>query len=222
MPGTLVIVTGTTGSGKTTTCIEFVARREDLWLHFGVDIFLSKLVPRKFIDGGPRSADGVHMVPDDANVPDGPAHLQLGRYGAGMIHTMHAMAAAALDAGQNLIMDHITTMNPPLLKDCVEVLGDYPVLFVALRPPLELLGERIDARLPQIIEQLGVEHAKRVNEGTRRVSTYMAREIFAHDCFDLVLDTGALKPPQVADAISARLEEGPGRAFATLAQRLCS
>jgi len=219
MMGTLVVLTGTSGSGKTTTCLEFVSRREDLWLHFGADIFLSKLTPRKFIDGGPRSGDGVHMVPDDPNDPEGPAHLDLGRYGAGMLHAMHEMIAAAVRAGQNMIIDHITTMNPPLLEDCVRVLRHVPVLFVALRPPQEILAARIDSRLPEIVKVLGPEHGKKANDGTKRVSRYMAREIFSHDCFDLVLDTGVLRPPQVCDAISARLSEGPGSAFETLARK---
>jgi hypothetical protein len=48
----------------------------------------------------------------------------------------------------------------------------------------------------------------------------MERAIFRHDCFDLILDSGLLTPPEVADAISARLRKGPGDALATLAQRL--
>lgn len=219
MTGTLIVVTGTTGSGKTTTCKEFIARHDDLWLHFGADIFLGTLVPRKFVDGGPRCHEGLHMAPDDPNVPEGPAHLALGRYGMGMIHSMHEMAAAAIRSGQNVIMDHVTTQHPPILQDCVAVLHTLPVLFVALRLPPEQLDRRIDARLADVIKTLGPEHGKRANEGTRRVSSYMAREIFSHDCFDFTVDTGVLSPTDVADAISARLHEGPGRAFATLARR---
>jgi chloramphenicol 3-O-phosphotransferase len=67
----LVIVTGTTGSGKTTTCKAFVAQAEDLWLHFGVDTMLGTLVPRQFVDGGARGEEGVHMAPDDPADPTG-------------------------------------------------------------------------------------------------------------------------------------------------------
>jgi chloramphenicol 3-O-phosphotransferase len=219
MTGTLIVVTGTTGAGKTTTCREFVSRHDDLWLHFGVDTFLGVLTPRQFVDGGPRSAEGVHMEPDDLNNPEGPAHLALGRYGAAMIHTMHEMAAAALRTGQNIIMDHITTMNPPLLQDCVAVLHRLPVLFVALRPPAEMINARIDARIEEVMKTLGPEHGKRTNEGTKRVSNYMAREIYSHDCFDMMLDTGSLSPSQVAAAISTRLQEGTGQAFTLLAKK---
>lgn len=220
LTGQLVIVTGRNGAGKTTTCEEFVATAAGLWLHFGADLFLSRIVPRAFIDGGPRGTEGVHMVPDDPNDPSGPAHLDLGTYGEGMIQTMHEMAAAAVRYGQNVIMDHVTTMHPPILQDCVTRLHELPVLFVALKPSPELLDARIDARLAEIIERLGPEHGTAANEGTRRVGAYMAREIFSHDCFDLVIDNGELTPQQVVDAIRARLDEGPGEAFKALAQKL--
>jgi hypothetical protein len=95
-----------------------------------------------------------------------------------------------------------------------------PVLFVALRPDQTLLDQRIDARLAEIVASLGPDHGTRANEGTRRVRAYMVREIFSHDCFDLIIDNGALTPGEVVDRIMARLCQGPGEAFATLAGRL--
>src|SRR4030042_950201 len=47
----------------------------------------------------------------------------------------------------------------------------------------------------------------------------MMREIFTHDCFDLVLDSGALTPAEIVEKIKARLQEGPGEAFDKLAQK---
>lgn len=219
MTGQLIIVTGRTGAGKTTTCEEFVDTAEDLWLHFGADLFLSRIVPKAFIDGGDRCTEGVHMEPDDPSNPTGPAHLDLGTYGQGMIRTMHAMAATAVRSGQKVVMDHVTTMHPPLLQDCVAQLHGLPVLFVALQPRDDLLDARLDARLAGIIEMLGVEHGTAANEATRRVGAYMAREIFSHDCFDLVIDNGELTPRQVVEAIRARLADGPGEAFKELASK---
>ena len=60
--GKLLLITGTTGSGKTTTCKEFVARQDELWLHFGADQFLGGVMPRKFVDGGPRAHEGRHLL----------------------------------------------------------------------------------------------------------------------------------------------------------------
>lgn len=217
MTGQLVVVTGTTGSGKTTTCREFVSLADDFWLHFGADMFLGTMTPAKFVDGGSRCSDGLHMVPDDAAKPDGPAHVELGKYGVAMIRTMNEMAAAAVRIGQNVVMDHITTARPAILQDSVAQLHDLPVLFVGLKPSTELLHERIDDRLPEVIKVLGEEQGRKANAATKNVSECMAKEIFCHDMFDLILDTGAMSPPEVVAAITARLSAGPGSAFASLA-----
>jgi len=215
--GQLIVVTGATGAGKTTTCATFIDEAQALWVHFGADLLLGKTLSRRFVDGGARSNEGVHIVPDDPQYPEGPAHLDLGRYGMGLFEAMHEMAAAAVRCGQNVIMDHVTTLHPPLLQDCVARLKGLPVLFVGLKPDPQLLSRRIDERLAGIIESMGPEHGRRANEGTKRVADYMFREIFSHDRFDLVIDNSALPPKAVVAAIVARLEQGPGEAFQTLA-----
>ncbi len=219
MPGQLIIVTGATGAGKTTTCSTLIDEAEDLWVHFGADLVLGKTLSRKFVDGGARSDEGVHMAPDDPANPEGPAHLALGRYGAGLFSAMHEMAAAAVRCGQNVVMDHVTTLDPPLLQDCVARLRGLPVLFVALKPAEHLLAGRIDARLAGIIESMGPEHGRRANEGTKRVSRYMFRQIFSHHHFDLVIDNSDLSPSATVAAIFDRLQQGPGTAFEELALR---
>ncbi len=217
----LVIVTGTTGSGKTTTCKEFVAQADELWLHFGVDTMLGVLVPRKFVDGGARGEEGIHMAPDDPADPDGPAHLSFGKYGAGLIDSYHKMVRTAVENGQQVILDHVATMAPPILPNLVERIADLDTLFVALKPPQAILGTRIEGRIADVEKVLGKEQAARNNAGTRRASEFVAREIFRHDCFDMVLDTGELSPAEVARAILARVESGPpGDALRRLAERL--
>ncbi|MCV7234590.1 phosphotransferase-like protein [Mycobacterium branderi] len=220
MTGRLVVITGTSGSGKTTTCREFIAQADDLWLHFGADIFLGTMTPAKFVDGGSRCTEGLYMRPDDSAAPDGPAHLALGRHGPTMIRTLNEMASAAVRMGQNVVMDHITTARPPILQQCVAQLHELPTLFVALKPSTDLLRKRIDDRLPEVINILGDEQGRKVNAATKSWSESMANEIFCHDEFDLVLDTGALSPPEVAKAIMARLSKGPGTALASLARKL--
>jgi chloramphenicol 3-O-phosphotransferase len=205
----LVIVTGTTGSGKTTTCKEFVALADDLWLHFGVDTMLGTLVPRKFVDGGERGEEGVHMAADDPGNPDGPAHMSFGNHGNRLIDTYHRMVRAAVESGQKMIIDHVATVDPPILPNMLEHFSDLDTLFVALKPPQEILGQRIEGRIAEVEKVLGTEQAARNNAGTRRASRFIAREIFRHECFDMVLDTGALSPAEVACAILGRVETGP-------------
>ena len=218
--GKIVIITGSTGSGKTTTCKEFVGQMDDLWLHFGIDLFLGTVVPRKFVDGGPRSDDGVHMRPDDPARPDGPWHMDMGRYGMAMVRTFHRMAVAAVRSGQNVVLDHIATLDPPLLQDCVACFRDLPVFFVGLRPPPEVIPRRIDERLEQIVAAMGRDHAVRNSENKKRVARFLFDRIFAHDLFDMVIDTDRHSPGEVVRLIAGGMGEGRGTAFGELASRL--
>jgi len=218
--GKIIIITGSTGSGKTTTCNEFVAQMDDLWLHFGIDLFLGSVVPRKFVDGGPRSDDGVHMVPDDLNNPKGAWHMDMGRYGISMIKTFHRMAVAAVRSGQNVVLDHIATLDPPLLHDCVDCFRGLPVFFVGLHPPAEIIPRRIDERLETIVASLGREHAVRNSENKKLVAKYLYDRIFAHDVFDLVIDSNLHSPTEVVEIIASKMGDGHGKAFLELASRM--
>jgi chloramphenicol 3-O-phosphotransferase len=218
--GKIVIVTGSTGSGKSTTCKEFVAQMDDLWLHFGIDLFLGSVVPRKFVDGGPRSDEGVHMAPDNAGEPDGPWHMDMGRFGLSMVMAFHRMAVAAVRSGQNVVLDHIASIDPPLLQDCVNCFRQLPVFFVGLRPPAEVIPKRLDARLEAVVAAIGREHAVRNSENKKRVARYLHEQIFAHDIFDLVIDTNAHAPAEVVKIIAAEMGDGRGKAFEDLASRI--
>ena len=220
MTGHALVITGTTGSGKTTTCGQFVAQIDDLWFHFGVDLFMGKIVPRKFIDGGPRDHEGLHMVPDDSANPEGGRHMVLGELGPHMLRTFHRMAAEGVRQGARIVLDHVCTFDPPLLADLLDAFRGLPVTFVCLKPAPEVVPARIDARLPSIVASLGEEHGRRANDNTKLVSRYMGAEIYAHDCFDLVVDTGIHPPPEVVRLIAARLAAGPGTAFAELTRLL--
>jgi len=218
-PGKVLILTGSTGAGKTTTCNLLVDRLEGLWLHFGIDLMLGKVVPRKFVDGGRCSDQGVHGAPDDPNDPDGPWHLDMGVHGLPVIRSFHRMAAAAVRDGQNLVIDHIATVEPPILQDCVNVFAGLPVFFVALKPPPEVSPHRLDERLESIVATLGREHAVRNSEAKKRVAISLYEHIFAHDLFDLVIDTDRFGPDAVTDLIVANMGDCQGAAFPKLLRR---
>jgi chloramphenicol 3-O-phosphotransferase len=217
--GKAIIVTGSTGAGKTTTCNLLVDRLDGLWLHFGIDLFLGKVVPRKYVDGGRCSGEGVHGAPDDPANPDGPWHLDMGLHGIGLVRAFHRMVAAALGDGQNLVIDHIAMTEPPLLRDCVEALSGLPVWFVALKPPPEVSPQRIDARLETIVATLGREHAVRNSEAKKRVAASLYDSIFRHDCFDQTIDSQRNDPEAVVAQIMAAMGDCRGSAFPELARR---
>jgi len=217
-PGKIILITGSTGAGKTTTCGLLTDRLDGLWLHFGVDLVLGKLVPRKFIDGGRCAEEGVHSIPDDPADPEGPWHLDFGRHGLPVVRSFHRMAAAAVRDGQNLVIDHIATTEPPLLQDCVQVFAGLPVFFVALKPPPQVSPRRIDERLESIVATLGREHAVRNSEAKKKVAQWLYRQIFTHDHFDLVIDSERFGPDEVVEQIRAGMGDCRGLAFPELAR----
>lgn len=217
--GKALILTGSTGAGKTTTCNLLVDRLDRLWLHFGIDFVLGKVMPRKFVDGGRCSDEGVHGAPDDPGDPDGPWHLDMGVHGLPVIRSFHRMAAVAVRSGQNLVIDHIATVDPPILQDCVKAFSGLPVYFAALKPPPEVSPRRIDERLESIVASLGQEHAVRNSEAKKRVARSLYEQIFAHDVFDLVIDSEQFGPDQVVEQIMEEMGDCNGSAFPELARR---
>jgi chloramphenicol 3-O-phosphotransferase len=218
--GQIVVLAGTTGAGKTTTSKALVAEAEALWAHFGMDLAVSVMIAAKFVDGGPRCEEAIHLQALDPDDVTSPTEFRVGPRGMTLMRAMHRMAAAAALAGQNVIMDHVPTTDPPLLQDCVAALKDLPVLFVALKPPREVLMQRIDDRLPIVIDILGPEQGPVTNERCKYASDTIYGQIFTHDCFDLEIDTSAHTPAEVARLILKRVEDGPpGVAFRELARR---
>lgn len=221
-PGKALILTGSTGAGKSTTCNLLIDRLDEPWLHFGIDLVLGKLVPRQFVDGGRCTGAGVHGAPDDPSDPNGPWHLDMGRYGLGFVRTFHRMAAAALRNGQDLVMDHITMLDPPILQDCVEVFAGLPVWFVALKPPAEVSPRRLEQRLDSIAETLGREHAMRNTEAKKKVAASLYASIHRNDVYDQVIDSEAHSPDEVTALILEQMGECRGSAFPELLDRLRS
>jgi len=222
MAGQIIIVSGTSGSGKSTTC-ELLARRSDeFWLLYGIDHFMAGTFPAKFGHHGPRSREGIHALPVDENDPDGPLRWSFGDHGERAFRVLHEWVAAASRQGCNIILDHLMMTDPPLLQDIVWRLDGLPVLFVSLKPPYEVLMERVasrkmDKKMPTDI--LGDDAVKRIIERLDRLRPWFYEAVYANDCHDLQIDTQAHGPEAVAAMIEQRLAQGPGTAFETLRAR---
>jgi chloramphenicol 3-O-phosphotransferase len=221
--GQIIIVSGSSGSGKSTTCRTFAQRADDLWLMLGIDLLGGSMTPAKFSMHGPRNREGTFPTPIDPADPEGPTKMAFGPKGWTSIQAFHEMIAAASRAGQNVIVDHIMFLDPPILQDCIWRLDGLPVLFVGLQPNPEILLDRIGSREikvpPDFAETIGPEAASRVATNLRRLTPWFVRAINDNDCFDLVADSSASSPNEICDQIELRLAEGPGTAFEQLRQR---
>jgi len=223
LAGQIIIVNGTSGAGKSTTCELFAKRREDFWLLFGIDHFLSGSFPARYSHHGPDAGRGIYAHPADRGLPEGTLRWSFGDQGWRAMRTYHEWIAAASRQGCNIIADHLLMTDPPVLPDCVWRFEGLPALLVTLKPAYDVLVDRvanrtIDKRLPAT-EIYGDEGLRRAAEKLNRLRPWFYDSVYANDACDLEIDTVRHAPGQVCDLIEQRLAEGPGTSFEALRRR---
>ena len=224
MSGQIVIVTGTSGSGKTTTTQTFARRAKESYLMFGMDLLVGTLFPARYTLFGDKRKEGYNDFEEDPKTPGKPLRSgYLGPMGWTAMRAMHEMVAAAARSGQNMVVDHLMFLNPPILQDCIWRLEGLPVLFVALKPPIQVLEQRLATReyvLPAPMkEAMGPNAEKAIDDHLRKVMPWYYEAAYENDCYDLVVDSSKHDPDQVCEQIERRLAQGPGTAFEDLRRR---
>ena len=222
MKGQIIIINGTSGSGKSTACELFARTAEDFWLLYGIDHFMGATFPRQYGQHGKHSKEGIYAQALDETKPDGTLHWVFSQQAYKAFHAFHRWIAASSEAGCNIILDHLMMTEPKILQDCIWALKDYPVLFVNLKPPYEVLQERISTReigqrFPN--SNYDEEQIKRSKERLERLRPWFYQAVYTNDCYDLEIDTAHYNPEQVCELIKQRLKQGPGIAFEKLRGR---
>jgi chloramphenicol 3-O-phosphotransferase len=217
--GQIVIINGTSGSGKSTTAERFQQRSDDYWLLYGIDHFLSGTQPAKYGHHGPHADQGIAAVPVDPARPDGPLRWRIGEKGMAGFATLHEWLAAASRQGLNIVFDHLLMTQTPVLADCAWRLEGLPVLLVTLKPPFAVLERRVaerqmDKKLPT--DLLGEDAARKIIDRLTRLRPWFYEAVYANAIADLTIDTAVHGPDAVCAMIEARLAEGPGTAMARL------
>lgn len=211
MTGRVVMVNGTSGAGKTTTCAAFARRAPEPYLMFGMDLLVGTLFPARYTMFG--------TMKDQGYTPTayGPVCMQA-------IAAMHEMIAAAARIGQNMVVDQLAFTDPPVLQDAIWRLADVPVLFVNLKPSRAVLEARVRERridvIPAPIQEAmaaaGPDIIKALADELAEATPWFYEHAYANEIYDLELDSSAMSPDEVCERIEARLAEGPGTAFARL------
>jgi chloramphenicol 3-O-phosphotransferase len=216
MAGQIVIVNGTSGSGKSTTCELLVKRSSQFWLLYGIDQFVSGTFPAIFGHHGPRAQEGIYAHPVNENDPKSPLRWSFGENGTRAFAVLHEWVAAASRQGCNIVLDHLVMSDPPVLQDLIWRLQGLPALLVTLKPPYEVLLERVanrkmDKKMPT--DLLGEDTVRKIIERLDRLRPWFYESVYANEISDLTVDTAVHGPEEVCAMIEARLTQGPGEAF---------
>lgn len=146
--GTIIILNGTSSSGKTSILRALQDILEEPYLDAGIDKFIWML-PHRYLDR-----------------PLWDQVLGRATYAGPTGHTlmtgMHQAIAVLSRAGNNVVADHVL-VEPGWLCECVRLFSGLPAFLVGVRCPLEVLEQRERARqnrtLGQARAQFGIVHA---------------------------------------------------------------
>ncbi len=126
-PGKIIILNGTSSSGKTSLLKALQKMLAEPYLEAGIDKFIWML-PSRYLD--PPLWDEVLGLAREA----GPlGHL--------LASGMHRSLAELSRAGLNVLADHVL-VEPSWVRECADLLADLPASLIGIRCPLEVLEQR--------------------------------------------------------------------------------
>jgi chloramphenicol 3-O phosphotransferase len=198
-PGRIILLNGTSSSGKSSVARELQELLAEPYLHLGIDTFVTMLPARYFGEHEPAD-QGFLLVPGETGTA-----IRTGPAGQRLVKGMAKACAALAGAGNHLIIDHVL-LDAGALADLVEALSAFEVLFVGVRCPLAVAAQREQGR----------------GDRTAGMARAQYDLVHAHGLYDLEIDTSTCSSRQAALRIKSRLENGPiPTAFEQFARRLC-
>ncbi|MCA9973671.1 MAG: hypothetical protein KC425_25835 [Anaerolineales bacterium] len=137
-PGTIIILNGTSSSGKTSIVRALQETLDEPFLDAGIDKFLWML-PRRYLNL-PLWNDVLGKA------------TTAGETGHRLMRGMHHAIAALSRSGCHVIADHVL-VERPWLAECAALFADLPACFVGVRCPLAVLEQREAARKDRTLGQ---------------------------------------------------------------------
>jgi chloramphenicol 3-O phosphotransferase len=177
--GRVVLLHGTSSSGKTTVARAVQALSGDPWLRLGIDTFWNA-IDERWMEHGSCASEGF-LWRDDATIVPGPVGDRLAK-------GMRAAVAACARCGNDLLVDDVFIDRGWLDGWRVELAG-LPWLLVGVRAPLSVLEEREKARGNRILGEARAQ-ADVIHGGIE---------------YALTVDTASQSPEECARAILAAL-----------------
>lgn len=183
--GRVIVLNGTSSSGKSTLARALQARLEGPWLGVGIDTVVFAL-PKAYLDL-PLWAEVFRYVPAEPG-STAPFRIETGELGQRLVSGMHGMVAALVDEGNDVIVDHVL-VEPGWLPDLRDRLSDARVLVVGVRCPLEVVVERERTRRDRTVGQAAALF-----------------DVIHRGGYDVEVDTSTSSPEAAADVIASALE----------------
>lgn len=162
----VVFLNGASSAGKTSIARALQDVSTHPFLRLSVDDFLNML-PERHAARSVRDASGI-------------AHTAL-------VQGFHQAIASIVSAGNCVIVDHVAGDRREWLNDCLEALGDLPVVFVAVHCDLDQLLER--------------EASRTDRPPSPKLATSQYHTIHQLMVYDLEVDTSTLSPEACAREI---------------------
>lgn len=194
-PGRIILLNGSSSSGKTTLALTLQRVLHDPWQHVALDQFRDGL-PGKYrglnSPSGTPGAQGLNVVPVDL---DGQrvTEIRFGEFGEAVLRAMRRTVAELAQQGVNVVVDDLL-FKPNYLEDYRRALEGLEVWFVGVRCALGVVEQR-EAQRPGRFPGTANSHFKSVHE---------------HGLdYDLEVDTGENDPNTCARQIMQRLTTPP-------------
>lgn len=188
--GRIILLNGTSSSGKSTLATALQAALPDPWLVIGIDTFVFALPNRYLVQPG-WSEVFRYVRPDGAS--DGPFRIETGPLGEALIGGMHRSVASLAADGLSVIVDHVL-LEDAWLADCRRCWAGIDWLLVGVRCPLEVVEARERERRDRTIGQAAAQFAV-VHEGRD---------------YDVEVDTSVLDAPTAAARVIDALDRRAG------------
>jgi chloramphenicol 3-O phosphotransferase len=179
MAGRVVLLHGTSSSGKTTVARAVQKLSDDPWVRLGIDTFWTS-IDERWMEHGSRAAEGFAWT-DDATIVPGPVGQRLA---AGM----RAAVGAFARAGNDVLVDDVF-IDPGWLDGWRTELADVELFLVGVMARAHILEERERARGNRIVGEARAQ-VDVIHRGIE---------------YDLTVDTSRQSPEECAGEILAAL-----------------
>ena len=136
--GTIILLNGTSSSGKTSLLRALQDALDGPWLDAGIDKFLWML-PKRYLRS-PLWDDVLGRA------------TEAGPTGQQLMSGMHHAIAALAQTGNHVVADHVL-VDPRWVDECARLFCDLPAYLVAVRCPLDVLEQREQQRQDRTLGQ---------------------------------------------------------------------